>query len=35
MNKRYRLSLMGLSLIVLLVVGYWVNHNFQFIVNDF
>ncbi len=35
MSKRYRLILMGLSLITLLAVGFYFNGNFSFIANDF
>ena len=35
MSKRYRLSLMGLSLIILIAVGYYFTGNLRFIVNDF
>ena len=35
MSKRYRLILMGLSLLVLLAVGYHFNKNLNFVVNDF
>lgn len=34
-SKRYRLILMGLSLIALLGVGFYFNHNLNFVVNDF
>lgn len=34
-SKRYRLILMGLSLITLLAVGFYFNGNFSFIANDF
>lgn len=35
MSKKYRLSLMGLSLIILLCVGAFFTHSLSFIVNDF
>ena len=35
MSKRYRLSLMGISIVILLAVGYWTSNSFQFVVNDF
>lgn len=35
MSKRYRLSLMALSFVALLVVGFCINNNFDFIINDF
>lgn len=35
MSKRYRLSLMVLSIVVLLVVGRIINGNFEFIINNF
>ena len=35
MSKRYRLSLMGISLIILIGVGYFFNGSLSFIVNDF
>lgn len=35
MSKKYRLSLMGLSLLILMCVGTYFTHGFSFIVNDF
>jgi len=35
MNKRTRLIFLGLSLIVLIVVGRFVTNDFQFLLNDF
>ena len=35
MSKRYRLTLMILSLVVLLAVGFYFNGNFSFAINDF
>ena len=35
MSKRYRLSLMGISLIILIAVGTYFTKSLRFIVNDF
>lgn len=35
MSKRYRLSLMGISLIILVAVGVYFTKSFSFIINDF
>lgn len=35
MSKKYRLFLMSLSLIVLVIVGWFVNKSFSFLINDF
>jgi len=35
MSRKYRLSLMGLSLVILICVGAYFNHGLGFIVNDF
>lgn len=35
MSKKYRLFLMSLSLMVLVVVGWFINKNFSFLINDF
>ena len=35
MSQKYRISLMTLSLIVLIGVGFYFNRSLQFIVNDF
>lgn len=35
MSKRYRLTLMGLSFVILICVGYAINHSFYFLINDF
>ncbi len=35
MSKKYRLFLMSLSLMVLVVVGWFINKNFHFLINDF
>lgn len=35
MSKKYRLILMSLSLIILIIVGWFINGNLSFIINDF
>ena len=35
MSKRYRLSLLALSFVILLGVGFYVDKNFSFVMNDF
>lgn len=35
MSKKYRLFLMSLSLIVLVIVGWFVNKSLSFLINDF
>lgn len=35
MNKKYRLSLLGISVLILLLVGWFINKDFSFIQNQF